>query len=55
MNDKVKLILSDTSNIMREAERRILDATIEIAIARDNMLTEAELIAQLDVYTEFGR
>lgn len=54
-NDKVKLILSDVNNLIRETERRVLDANIAMAQVRDNMLTEAELIVQLDVYTEFGR
>jgi hypothetical protein len=43
------------AELLDELSDEVLNARIQIAQKRDDMLTEAEQVAMLDVYAEFGR
>lgn len=45
----------EAAKAVEAARQAVLEARIEVAIARDSGLTPDELCAALDVYGEFGR
>jgi hypothetical protein len=47
--------LAQAADLIDQAREQVQAARIALAQRRDDLLTEAELLAMLDVYEEFGR